>query len=49
MIELGFLSGQMGPVVSSQAGWDVDGVRIKVVHDVAAKVLDWRGFYRNSA
>jgi len=49
MIELGFLSGQNGPTVTSRFGWDVDGLETKVVHDVAAKVIDHRGFYRNAA
>lgn len=49
MIELGFLSGQMGPAVTSRFGWDVDGLEVKVVHDVTAKVIDHRGFFRNAA
>jgi hypothetical protein len=49
MIELAFLAGETGPVIESRVGWDVQGLEVKIVHDVAAKVIDWRSFYRNSA
>lgn len=47
IIELGFLAGQDGPMVESQIGFKVDGIEVKCRHDVAAKVIDWRGLYRN--
>lgn len=47
LIEYGFLDGEEGPVLESRAGWDVDGLEIKCRHDFAAKVIDYRGFYRN--
>jgi hypothetical protein len=47
IIELAMLEGQDGPSVESRIGFDVDGVEIKARHDVAAKVLDWRGLYKN--
>jgi hypothetical protein len=47
VIELGFLAGEMGPVVESQVGFRVDGIEVKCRHDVAAKVIDWRGLYKN--
>src|SRR6185436_15298331 len=47
IIELCMLEGQTGPRVESRIGFDVDGVETKCAHDVAAKVLDWRGLYKN--
>jgi hypothetical protein len=48
IIELAFLEGQEGgPMVESKLGFDVDGIEFKARHDVTAKVLDWRGLYKN--
>lgn len=47
MIEFAYLEGEDGPMVESRIGFDVDGVEIKARHDFAAKVIDWRGFFRN--
>jgi len=47
VIELGFLAGGDGPMVESQIGFKVDGIEVKCRHDVAAKVIDWRGLYKN--
>jgi hypothetical protein len=47
IIELAFLEGQEGPMVESRIGFDIDGLEIKCRHDVGAKVLDWRGLYKN--
>jgi hypothetical protein len=47
IIELGFLAGEAGPMVESQIGFKVDGIEVKCRHDVAAKVIDWRGLYKN--
>lgn len=47
IIELAMLEGQDGPMVESRIGFDVDGLEIKARHDVAAKVLDWRGLFKN--
>lgn len=49
MIELAFLSGQNGPMIESRSGWEVQGLEMKVVHDIAAKAMDWKGFFRNAA
>jgi hypothetical protein len=35
-------------MVESRVGFDVDGLEIKVRHDVAAKVVDHRGLYKNA-
>jgi phage major head subunit gpT-like protein len=41
------LTGQQGPFVDQQLGFDVDGLKIKVRHDVAFKAADWHGVYKN--
>jgi hypothetical protein len=48
IIVLGTLDGENGPMVESRVGFDVDGLEIKVRHDVAAKVVDHRGLYKNA-
>lgn len=47
IIEYAFLSGDMGPTVESRVGFEVDGLEIKCRHDFAAKVIDFRGLYKN--
>ncbi len=47
ILELAMLDGQEGPLVESRVGFDVDGLEIKCRHDVGAKVIDWRGLYKN--
>lgn len=47
MIEIARLAGEEGPMISSRDGFEVDGMQIKIRYDFAAKVLDWRGFYKN--
>lgn len=47
MIEYAHLEGEEGPVVETRLGFDVDGLEVKCRHDFAAKVIDWRGFYKN--
>jgi hypothetical protein len=47
IIVLVFLEGEAGPRVDTRIGFDVDGVEIKISHDVAAKVVDFRGLYKN--
>ena len=46
-VEYAFLEGEEGPVVESRLGFDVDGLEVKCRHDFAAKVIDWRGLYKN--
>jgi Mu-like prophage major head subunit gpT len=48
MIEYGFLAGEDGPVLESRIGFDVDGLELKCRHDVAAKIIDHRGFFKNA-
>ena len=47
IVVYGFLDGEDGPVVESRVGFDVDGLEIKCRHDVAAKVVDFRGLWKN--
>jgi hypothetical protein len=47
IIVLATLEGENGPRVDSRVGFDVDGIEIKISHDVAAKVVDFRGLYKN--
>jgi hypothetical protein len=48
IIEYGSLEGEMGPMVESRVGFDVDGIEIKARHDFAAKVIDHRGLFKNA-
>ncbi|WEK50318.1 MAG: HK97 family phage prohead protease [Candidatus Kaistia colombiensis] len=48
LVELAYLEGQRGVYTETRMGFDVDGVEVKVRLDVAAKAIDWRGFYRNA-
>lgn len=47
IIELASLEGEQGPVTESRSGFDQDGVEIKCRLDAAAKVIDYRGLYKN--
>jgi hypothetical protein len=48
IIELAGLDGENGPVIETQNGFRIDGVEWKCRHDVAAKVIDWRGLFKNA-
>ena len=48
IIEYGYLEGEEGPTIETRIGFDVDGIEIKCREDFAAKVLDWRGLYKNA-
>ena len=47
IIELALLEGQSGPRLDQEEGFDIEGLKFKVAHDVGAKVIDWRGLYKN--
>jgi hypothetical protein len=47
IIVLATLEGESGPRVDSRIGFDIDGVEIKISHDIAAKVVDFRGLWKN--
>jgi hypothetical protein len=46
-VELAYLEGQQGMFTETRAGFDVDGLEVKVRFDAGAKVIDWRGFHMN--
>ncbi|MBJ3774343.1 prohead protease/major capsid protein fusion protein [Acuticoccus mangrovi] len=46
-LEYAYLEGEEGPQTSTRAGFEVDGVEIKVRLDFGAAFLDWRGWYAN--
>lgn len=46
-IEVAFLLGNRQPYLEEQEGFDVDGIRMKVRHDVGAGIMDRRGLYKN--
>jgi hypothetical protein len=47
-VEYAHLEGQTEPFIDQRAGFEVDGVEIKVRHDFAAKALDYRGLFYNA-
>jgi hypothetical protein len=46
-IELATLDGVRAPHIETQLGFEVDGLKVKATHDVAAKALDWRTMFMN--
>lgn len=48
MVELSMLEGSNGPQFQSRDGFEVAGMEIKIMHDVAAKALDWKGVWKNA-
>jgi hypothetical protein len=42
------LEGQPTPFVDEQAGWAIDGLEIKVRHDFAALISEYRGIVKNA-
>jgi hypothetical protein len=48
IVEYGYLAGQVGPSIESRNGWDIDGLEIRCRHDFAAKVIDYRGLFKNA-
>jgi len=47
-IEYSFLEGEPGPVIETRAGFDVEGVEIKVRLDFGCGVIDHRGLFKNA-
>lgn len=47
-LEYGYLEGEDGPFLESRIGFEADGMELKARHDFAAKVIDWRGFFKSS-
>lgn len=46
-LEYAYLEGEEGPQIATRAGFEVDGVEIKVRLDFGAAFLDWRGWFSN--
>ncbi len=46
-LEYAYLEGAEGPQLFHRAGFDVDGVEIKIRLEFGAGFLDWRSWYRN--
>jgi len=47
IIELARLQGESGPVIETQEGFEIEGMKMKVRIDVGVKAIDWRGVYKN--
>lgn len=47
-LEYAYLAGGESPQIETKAGWDVDGVEIRVILDFGAGFIDWRGWYANA-
>ena len=48
IVELAYLDGAQGVYTETRAGFEVDGVEVKVRMDVGAKAIDWRGLAKNA-
>lgn len=46
-LEYAYLEGNAGPQITSEVGFDVDGVRFRVHLDFGAGFVDWRGWFKN--
>lgn len=46
-LEYAYLEGAPGPQITTRAGFEVDGVEIKVALDFGAGFVDWRSWYMN--
>jgi len=46
-LEFAYLQGEEGPQIETRAGFEVDGMEVKVRLDFGAAFLDWRGWYMN--
>lgn len=47
-IEYAYLDGYEQPFIEERQGYEVDGVDLKCRHVVAAKAIDWRGFFKQT-
>lgn len=45
-VEYCWVDGAEGPVIDTEVGFDVDGIRVRCREDFAAKVTDFRGLYK---
>lgn len=47
-VNWGYLRGESGPTISSQADFDTDGMKLKVVHHFGAAAVEWRGMAKSA-
>ena len=47
-LEYAYLAGAPGPQTETRAGFEVDGVEVKVRLDFGGGFVDWRGWYSNA-
>lgn len=47
IVEYGYLSGEEGPALDQRVGFDIDGLEIKCRLDFVAKIMNYRGAYKN--
>ena len=47
-LEFAYLAGAPGPQIETHAGFEIDGVSVKVRLDFGAGFVDWRGWYTNA-
>jgi phage head maturation protease len=47
-LEYAYLEGNAGPQITSELGFDVDGIRFRVRLDFGAGFVDWRGWAKNA-
>jgi phage major head subunit gpT-like protein len=47
ILELARLADEQGPVIETQDGFDVDGMKVKIRHVFGVKAIDYRGLQRN--
>ena len=47
-IELAYLEGNSMPFTESRVSFEVDGLEMKIRHELGAAPIDWRGMYRSS-
>lgn len=47
-VHWGYLRGEAGPTISTQADFDSDGMKMKVVHHFGAAAVEWRGMAKSA-
>ncbi len=47
-VEYCFLDGREGVALETEYSFDMDGMKMRAVHDFAAKAIDFRGLYKNN-
>jgi phage major head subunit gpT-like protein len=47
MVEIATLDGTRGPELTTEEGFDIDGMRVRAYYDIGGAPIDYRGFYKN--